>query len=78
MSAITIDIPDSLFRKLDERVREEHLTFQEFAVSALAEKLSNILTADYLEQRASRGDIEHFRNVLARVPDAEPSEEDRF
>ena len=44
---------------------------------AVAEKLSALVTTDYLAQRALRGDASAFERILARVPDvpAEPWDE---
>lgn len=78
MSAITINIPDSLYNKLQELTRRDRVSVEDFAVSALAEKLSSFLTFDYLEERAKRARIDRFDELLAKVPNVEPHEEDRL
>jgi len=45
---------------------------------ALAEKVSALMTEDYLAERAKRGSRRKFRRVLAKVPDVEPEERDRL
>jgi hypothetical protein len=47
--------------------------------TVVAEKMSALLTLDYLEQRAKRGSRARFRSILRRVPDvpALPGDERR-
>lgn len=47
-------------------------TPEQFALLALAEKLSSIITVDYLEERAKRAKLERVEQLLAKVPDVEP------
>jgi hypothetical protein len=44
----------------------------------VAEKISALMTEDYLRERAARGSRDRLRAVLARVPDVEPDEHDRL
>ena len=46
--------------------------------TAVAEKLSALMTADYLEERARRGTRERYEAVLRKVPEVEPEERDRL
>jgi hypothetical protein len=46
--------------------------------SALAERMSALLTEEYLEARARRGDRSKFLAALARVPAIEPEPADRL
>jgi DNA polymerase III sliding clamp (beta) subunit (PCNA family) len=78
MSAITIEVPDSLFGKLKEVTAKDKSTPEQFALLALAEKLSSVISVEYLEERAKRAKIERFEQLHAKVPDAEPEEGDQF
>ncbi len=78
MSAITIDIPESLFGRLKEVAAKDKSTPEQFALLALAEKLSSIVTIEYLEERAKRAKLERFEQLLAKVPDVETTEGDRL
>jgi hypothetical protein len=40
--------------------------------SAVAEKVSALMTEDYLEARAAKGSREAFAAAIARVPDVAP------
>jgi len=78
MSAITIDVPESLFGRLKEVAAKDQSTPEQFALLALAEKLSSVITVEYLEERAKRAKLERFEQLLAKVPDVEPEESDRL
>lgn len=78
MSAITIDVPESLFGRLKEVAAQDQSTPEQFALLALAEKLSSVITVEYLEERAKRAKLERFEQLLAKVPDVEPAESDRL
>ena len=60
----------------DYRGREHwsYSSINQFISTAVAEKLSAMLTEEYLSERAKRGSRKRFRAVLAKVKDvpAEP------
>jgi hypothetical protein len=72
MSALSLRLPESLHRKVRELAEREDVSINTFIATAVAEKMSALLTLDYLEQRAQRGSRTHFMSVLHRVPDAPP------
>lgn len=78
MATLSVRLPDSIHRQLGELARREGISINQFVNSAVAEKLSALMTADYLEKRAERGSREKFRGVLSRVADIEPDDIDRF
>ena len=78
MSVITINIPESLYDKLKEVTEKDKSTPEYFAVLAIAEKLSSVMTVEYLEERARRAKIERFEQLLSKVPDVEPEDYDRL
>jgi hypothetical protein len=45
---------------------------------ALAEKLSALMTEEYLEERAKRGSRKKFARAMSKVPKVEPEENDRL
>lgn len=76
MSTISLRLPDSLHRKVRELARQENVSINQFITLALAEKISALITEDYLEERAARGQRDKFERALARVADVEPLPED--
>ena len=77
MSTLSLRLPESLHKQLKELARREGISINQFISTAVAEKLSALMTADYLEDRARRGDRGRFERILARVPDVEPDPADR-
>ncbi|MBC8552560.1 MAG: toxin-antitoxin system HicB family antitoxin [Candidatus Brocadiales bacterium] len=78
MSSITVRLPDSLHRKIREVAKKDGVSINQFISSAAGEKLSAILTVDYIKARAKRGKHADFDKVLSKVPDREPLEWDKI
>ena len=74
MSTISLRLPDSLHKRVRELAKKEEISINQFIATALAEKMSALLTSVYLEERAKRGSRRKFERVLAKVPDAESTE----
>jgi hypothetical protein len=54
------------------------MSINQLISSAVAEKMSALLTEEYLEARAKRASRSKFEAVLAKVPDVEPEESDQL
>lgn len=78
MSTISLRLPDSLHKQARELAKREHVSINQLAATALAEKIAALMTEEYLEQRAARGSREKFMAALAKVPDVEPAAEDQL
>ncbi len=78
MSTISIHLPHSLQHKVEEVAQQDGISFDQFVASAVAEKLSAFLTADYLRQRAERSSQDAFEQALAEIPDVEPEAYDKL
>jgi len=78
MSTVSIQLPHSLRNKAQEMAHQDGISLDQFVASAVAEKLSALLTADYLHQRAERSSQEAFEKALSEIPDIEPEEYDRL
>jgi predicted transcriptional regulator len=76
MSAVTVELPNSLHKKLEELAAEEGFSLEQFLASAAAEKLSAMLQTEFLEREAKRGTREAFEKVLSAVADGEPENQD--
>lgn len=77
MSTISLRLPDSLHRKVRDLAERENTSINQFVSSALAEKISALLTEEYLEERAKRAKKSNFKRALKKVADAEPDEQDK-
>lgn len=78
MSTMSLRLPESLHRHLREVAEREGISMNQFIATAVAEKLSALLTEEYLEARAQRAGRERYEKALAEVPDVEPEEYDRL
>lgn len=78
VSTVSVNLPESLHRKVEELARGEGISVEQFIATATAEKMAALVTVDYLEERAARGSQEKFKKALAQVPDVEPEEFDRL
>jgi len=77
MSTISLRLPDSLHKKARDLAKKENTSINQLVSSALAEKISALLTEEYLEVRAKRADKNKFKNALSRVGNVEPDEYDK-
>ncbi len=78
MSTLTIQLPDSLTKRIEELAAREGCTVSQFLASAAGEKLAVVVTMDYLRREAAAGRREDFEKYLAAVPDIAPPENDRL
>jgi len=78
MTTMSIRLPESLHKQVRELASQEGISINQFAATAIAEKLSALMTSSYLEQRAARGNRAKFELALAKVSDSLPEEHDRL
>ena len=76
MSTISLRLPESLHERVREVAEREGVSINQLITTALAEKLSALLTQEYLAERAARGDRRSFERVLRKVRDVPPIEGD--
>jgi HicB family len=72
MSTLSLRLPESLHRKLRALADRDDVSINQFIATAVAEKAAALLTVEYLEERAGRGNAKLFDRLLARVPDVPP------
>lgn len=78
MSTLSVRLPDSMHKKIRELAKKEGVSMNQLINSAVSEKLSALLTEEYLKERGKLGSREKFENVLSKVPDEEPEERDKL
>src|SRR5881628_3770546 len=76
MSALSLRLPNSLHERARELARREGISINQLVSAALAEKMSALLTEEYLETRARRGSRARYLAALARVPNVAPDPDD--
>jgi hypothetical protein len=73
MSTLSLRLPDYLHDHVRELAQREGISINQFITLAVAEKMSALMTEEYLEERAARGSREKYDAVLAKVPEEEPA-----
>lgn len=78
MSTLSVRLPESLHRRLKKMADKEGVSMNQFITLAVSEKVSTLMTVDYLKERARRGDRKTFEEFLEKVPNTEPEEYDKL
>ena len=78
MSTLSLRLPKSLHDEVKSLAKEEGISINQFITSAVAEKMSSLLTEQYLLKRSQQGNKKAFLDALSKVPDIEPEEKDRL
>lgn len=77
-SNCALRLPASLKQGAEKVAREDGTTLNQFIVSAVAEKLSAMRTAQYFSERAKNGDLQAALVFLSRPQGQPPTEGDRL
>lgn len=72
MSALSLRLPNSLHRHIKDIAQKEGVSINQFISAAVSEKISAIMTEEYLMQRAKKADKAAFKKILDKVPDRAP------
>ena len=78
MSTISLRLPESLHERIRKLAKKDNISINQFAASALAEKISALETEEYLEKRARRGSRRRFKRAMSKVPEVEPDRQDQL
>lgn len=66
-SNYALRLPASLKQSIEQVAREDGTSLNQFIVTAIAEKLAAIKTAEYFQERAKRGNPEAALALLNRI-----------
>ena len=78
MSTISLRLPDSLHDRVRKLARKDRISINQFAATAIAEKISALETEAYLANRAARGSRKKFDRALSKVSDRKPERRDQI
>lgn len=78
MSTLSLRLPDSVHEQIKQLAKKDGISINQFAASAIAEKMAAYLTEEYLQKRAAAGSEAAFLTALEKVPDVDPAEEDKL
>ena len=78
MSTLSLRLPNSLHEEVKSLAQKEGVSINHFISSAVAEKMSALLTESYLKKRSLRGNKKSFIEAMLKVPDVNPSDDDKL
>ena len=78
MRTLSVRLPESLHKRLKEMAEKEGVSMNQFITLAVSEKVYTLMTIDYLEKRAQKGDRKTFEKLLNKVPDIDPEQFDKL
>ena len=78
MGALSLRLPESIHRHIREIAKMEGVSINQLISSAIAEKISAIMTEEYLKTRAERADLNDMKAILNKVADRKPLEGDEL
>ncbi|MBM2815476.1 MAG: hypothetical protein HW421_2238 [Ignavibacteria bacterium] len=79
MNTISIPLSEAIYSKVKEISEKENISIENFASSAVTEKLAVFISAkDFFKKRLPDVTKEEFEQILAEVPDIEPPEYDKL
>ena len=78
MGALSLRLPESIHRHIRDIAKAEGVSINQLISSAITEKISAIMTEEYLQKRADRANIKDMETVLNKVADRKPLKGDEL
>jgi len=78
MKTIDIELTDKLYEQVVAFTERQGISVNQFIAIAAAEKMSALMTEEYLNTRAQTATKASFKKALSKVADVETAPEDRF
>ena len=72
MSTLSLRLPNSIHRHIKEIAYREGVSINQFISSAVSEKISAIITEEYILERSERANRKDFERILKKVPKRKP------
>jgi uncharacterized protein (DUF1778 family) len=72
MSALSLRLPESIHRHIKDIAKKEGVSINQFISSAVSEKISALMTEDFLANRAIKAKKDSFKKILSKVPSRKP------
>lgn len=77
-SNYALRLPASLKREVEKVARDDGTSLNQFIVTAVAEKLSALRTADFFEERRQRANVDAALEVMSRKRGEKPRKGDEI
>jgi len=72
MSALSLRLPSSIHQHIRKIAKTEGVSINQFVSSAVSEKISAIMTENYLNSRAKKAKKSDLKKILDNVPKRKP------
>ncbi len=72
MTTLHAQVPETLLKDAMQVAEQEHVTLDELVSKALFARIALKLTHATIQERAKRGDLSKFDQIMAKVPDVPP------
>ncbi len=72
MSQYALRLPDSLLKQARKTAKRDNVSMNQLFITAIAEKLAVLEAESLITQRAARANLDAFKRILNRVPQASP------
>lgn len=72
MGSLTVRLPNSTHEQLKRLSKDEGVSINQLVLTAVAEKLSALRTARFLDRLSNPPTRQEYEAALAGVPDADP------
>ncbi len=78
MSTLSLRLANSLHDEVKHLAKKEGISINQFIASAVAEKMSALMTEDFLVERSKKGNKKAFLQAMSKVPNTEPEAKDKL
>ncbi len=78
MGTLSLRLPEFIHRHIRDIAKAEGVSINQLISSAITEKISAIMTEEYLKKRANRANIKDMEAVLNKVSKRVPLEGDEL
>ncbi len=78
MSTLSLRLTDSFHEQVKKLAKEDGVSINQFISSAVSEKISALMTQEYLNERAQRASKKAFLKAMKKVPASVPEGQDRL
>ena len=78
MGALSLRLPESIHRHIRDIAKAEGVSINQLISSAITEKISAIMTEEYLQKRADKANMKDMEAVLNKVADRKPLKGDEL
>jgi hypothetical protein len=72
MTTLQIQLSESLLAKVRDVAARENVSLDEFAATALTERVEAAVQLEHFQQRAARGSRDKFLHAMSKVPHGPP------